>query len=226
MEELIIKVYNIRFGEAIFMSIPDEDENGNHKTRYILIDVGNVQDADGGTNEIFKPVVNDILKILDGAPLDLYIMTHEHLDHVQGLLWAAKNCYTEMVLKDKLNVQHSWLPVSSDPDYYNTHEDAKKKKNLAEESFMIINNYAFAKGSSENKFVDILLQNNNRFLGTDSANLKSNFTSDCVEYTRQLASKMNTHYVYRSIGEKSNGIPLYDLSKSHPFQCKVSNMGT
>lgn len=217
MEELIIRVYNVRFGDAIFISIPDEDENGNPKTRYILIDVGNVQDVDGGLNEVFKPVVSDILKILNGDPLDLYIMTHEHLDHVQGLLWTAKNSYSEMELKDKLNIQHSWLPVSSDPDYFNTHLDAKKKNNLATESFMTIRDYTLAKGSSENKFVDILLKNNNRFLESNSENFNSNVTSDCVEYIRQLSSKKNTHYVYRSIGKKSKNIPLYDVNKSHPF---------
>lgn len=39
---------------------------------------------------MFRPIVEDIRAELGGASIDLYIMTHEHLDHVQGLLYAEE----------------------------------------------------------------------------------------------------------------------------------------
>ncbi len=35
-------------------------------------------------------VLGDIQQQLDGAPLDLYINTHEHMDHIQGPLYGAQ----------------------------------------------------------------------------------------------------------------------------------------
>ena len=57
------------------------------EARHILIDVGNVT-GHGGDVDVFKPVLEDIFRELDGQPLDLYVMTHEHMDHVKGLLYA------------------------------------------------------------------------------------------------------------------------------------------
>jgi glyoxylase-like metal-dependent hydrolase (beta-lactamase superfamily II) len=45
---------------------------------------------EGGSDEVFEPVIDDILAKLGGEPLDLYLMTHEHLDHVQGLFSRAE----------------------------------------------------------------------------------------------------------------------------------------
>ena len=101
MDELIIRLYNVRFGDAIFISVPDRDRNGDIQMKHILIDIGNVMSGEGGENEVFEPVINDIISILDGAPLDLYVMTHEHMDHVQGLLWYASNILTEQELIEK-----------------------------------------------------------------------------------------------------------------------------
>ena len=43
-----------------------------------------------GDDAVFHPVVQDILTELAGRPVDLYVLTHEHLDHAQGLLLAKE----------------------------------------------------------------------------------------------------------------------------------------
>ncbi len=75
---LHIRTYNVRFGDAILISVPDRDPATNKMTtRHILIDVGNVLNKEGGEDTVFKPVVDDVIREFDGRPLDLYVMTHE-----------------------------------------------------------------------------------------------------------------------------------------------------
>ncbi len=35
-------------------------------------------------------MLDDVTAKLGGKPLDLFVMTHEHLDHVQGFLHASE----------------------------------------------------------------------------------------------------------------------------------------
>ena len=111
-DTLTVRMYNVRFGDAILISIPDA-ENGVSRTRYILIDVGNALSKEGGRDFVFKPVIEDIAATIGDAPVDLYIMTHEHLDHIQGLFYGE--------VKEglpRLLVKSAWLPASSEPGYY------------------------------------------------------------------------------------------------------------
>jgi Cft2 family RNA processing exonuclease len=81
--KLRIRMYNVLLGDAIVVSVPDS-ENGNARTRNILIDYGNKYNDEGSDDSVFEPVINDVIKQLKGEPLDLYVMTHEHLDHNRG----------------------------------------------------------------------------------------------------------------------------------------------
>src|SRR5262249_31118565 len=128
---LRVRMYNVLFGDAILVSVPERDAAGGTVTRHILIDVGNVT-GKGGDDDVFDPVIQDVLTVLDGQPLDLYVMTHEHMDHVQGLLYAADRM--QLDVKKKLNVQYAWLTASAEPDYYKTHPEAKKRRLEAEET--------------------------------------------------------------------------------------------
>src|SRR5262245_36511880 len=119
MATLRVRAYNVHFGDAILVTVPDQGT-----TRHVLIDVGNVLSKEGGDDTVFKPVVEDVLKELGGKPLDLYVMTHEHLDHVQGLYYAA----TTHALQ--LKADWAWLTASAAPDYYTKHPEAKKKLEL------------------------------------------------------------------------------------------------
>ncbi len=101
MNALHVRVYNVLFGDAILISVPDAPPGGSPVLRHILIDVGNYAvNTGGGLDEVFEPVIQDVLEELGGKGLDLYIMTHEHMDHVQGLLHYQKNVLNNKPLKD------------------------------------------------------------------------------------------------------------------------------
>ncbi|MFX1484735.1 MAG: hypothetical protein ACFFCP_16280, partial [Promethearchaeota archaeon] len=134
MNSLRVRAYNIEFGDAILVSIP-EVEDGNDVYRHILIDVGNR--GTENDNRLFEPVMEDILEELNGKPLDLYIMTHEHLDHVQGIPYADKYLYgaeDDSELLERLDASFAWYPVSSRQGYYEDHGLAFAKKKYQEMS--------------------------------------------------------------------------------------------
>ncbi len=217
MSNLTVRLYNVRFGDGILISVPDQDDTGAERMRHILIDVGNAASKAGGENQVFAPVFEDILAILDGQPLDLYVMTHEHLDHVQGPLWAARNQFAGDELKAALNVQHLWMPASSHPQYYDTHADARRELAAAQRAFMGVRAHLGAAPADPK--LAAMLRNNNRMEGpTLGAEGSHGRTADCVEFIRSLAPPGRTHYVYRSIGAAVNGTPHCDLTDKHPFR--------
>ena len=62
-DTLRVRVYNVRFGDAILVTVPIAiPPPARSTTRHILIDVGNVPASkEGGDDTVFKPVVDDIL---------------------------------------------------------------------------------------------------------------------------------------------------------------------
>lgn len=206
MDSLRVRVYNVRFGDAILISVPDAAE-GQSRVRHILIDVGNALNKEGGKDFVFKPILEDIRAQLDGSPIDLFIMTHEHMDHIQGLFYGEEKEELE-----RLPVDNAWLTASAAPDYYDREwpeedEDGDplkqpgqalaEMKAIYEES----NHFANARksaGEALPPFVEALLLNNN-----------PRSSDDCVQYLRQLATEQKTHYVYRG---------LDDLDERHSFQ--------
>ena len=206
MDKLRVRAYNVRFGDAILVSVPDKTSAGASKMRHILIDVGNALGGknEGGLDTVFEPVINNILKVLDGEPLDLYVMTHEHMDHVQGLMYAANKRKEGLnkILKDELKVRYAWLTASSDPKYYDKFPDAEKEKKKEKKTFEDIGRYLQASGklaaaSKENAWFRALMHNNN-----------SKTTADYIDYLRTLAPKDKTFYVHSQT----------DLKGKHPFQ--------
>jgi beta-lactamase superfamily II metal-dependent hydrolase len=169
-DALRVRLYNVRFGDAVLVTVPD-----NGQTRHILIDVGNVLSGKGGDDAVFKPVVEAIKAELGGKPLDLYVMTHEHMDHIQGLFFAKEKAGVE------LDVDFAWITASAAPDYYDHHPDSKKKKLEATASYEQIAEYLQA---APDKTLEGLMMNNN-----------PRATADCVEYLRGLAG--TTTYVHR-----------------------------
>ena len=196
MSDLVVRAYNVGFGDAILVSVPEAINGGAEETRYLLIDVGNLLAGDGNEDEVFAGVVQDIVD-RTGGTVDLYVMTHEHLDHVQGLL-AAKKAGVELAAR------HAWLTGSAqvDPDYYETHENAKKKKRSArlsmEEGHRLLQ-------AEPDPFVDMLIRNNSAMLPPGALGLK---TSDYVDHLRSIAPANQTHYVDRE---------TTDIDGKHPF---------
>jgi glyoxylase-like metal-dependent hydrolase (beta-lactamase superfamily II) len=196
-----LRVYNVRFGDAILISVPDAPAEGPAELRHILIDVGNSLGTEGGLDTVFEPVLQDVLAELGGRPLDLYVMTHEHLDHVQGLLHYQKNVLKNKPVRDLLQVRHAWLTRSAHPNYYtpNTaeyHDKAKKRKILAEAFLDEAERYFRAAPDEVNDWIRGLMAINN-----------PRATADCVDLIRGLAPD-HTHYVYHGL----------DMTGRHPFQ--------
>jgi beta-lactamase superfamily II metal-dependent hydrolase len=187
MSRLRVRAYNVRFGDAILVSVPDRDDQGREETRHILFDVGNVLGGAGGADEVFEPVVRDVLQVLDGRPLDLYVSTHEHLDHVQGLLYASERLGLD------LDVRHVWLPASAAPDYYDRFPDAGRRRLQLQEVFDEIGRWLDAAGDQAGGLVHSLRRNNDY-----------RSTARCVDFLRGLADPA---YVFRGA----------DLRGAHPF---------
>lgn len=174
MDKLRVRIYNVRFGDAILVSVPDRNAGGEPQTRHILIDVGNVLSGEGGDDVVFRPVIENVLEVLDGRHLDLYVMTHDHLDHVQGLLHASDR------LGLTLDVRHAWLTGSAAEDYYDTYPDARKRLLDYEDIRRLLQ----ASPERETPWIHTMMLNNN-----------PRSTTKCVEYLRNLAD--STAYVYR-----------------------------
>ena len=197
---LRVRVYNVRFGDAILVTVPDRDpKTKKTTTRRILIDVGNAPKVagtgEGGDDAVFEPVLADILGELDGQPLDLYVMTHEHLDHVQGLFYAATKL-PQLDFANRFKVGRVWLTASSAPDYYDTHPEAKKQKLAFAEMYLRLASFlALDPAAAPAGLAEIL------------ANNDPTKTAQCVEFLRRL-NPAKTKYVYR--GMKTKG--------AHPFR--------
>jgi beta-lactamase superfamily II metal-dependent hydrolase len=121
-EKFRIRIYNVLFGDAILLTIPELDKDGSEVTINVLIDVGNALAGEAGREEVFKPILENIKQELGGKPIDLYIMTHEHMDHVQGLLHGSRK------LGIDFTARNVWMTASSEgAAYYNRFPKAKQK---------------------------------------------------------------------------------------------------
>lgn len=196
--KLRVRVYNVHFGDAILVSVPDRDPQTHQETlRHILIDVGNVLNKEGGDDTVFKPVVEDVIHELNGKPLDLYVMTHEHLDHVQGLFFADQKVYQPGGLKPKMKVEYAWLTASAAANYYDTHEKARKQKKLWDDAYQRIASHLDTLSAAAAASFGALLANNN-----------PSSTKKCVDFLRNLAPAERTFYVHRQ----------FNSAGKHPFR--------
>jgi hypothetical protein len=196
MATLIVRAYNVHFGDAILVIVPDRDaDTGKSTRRHILIDVGNVLAGDGGDDAVFKPAIDDIIDELNGRPLDLYVMTHEHLDHIQGLPHVSRKVYPDGELESKLSADFAWLTASAAPDYYDRFPDARRKLEARLAMYEAIRRHVAITGAPVPEHVRAMLANNN-----------PRSTADCVDYLRDFAR--NTTYVHRTA----------DLEGTHPFR--------
>jgi hypothetical protein len=191
-ENLRIRIYNVLFGDAILLTIPEVDKDGLEINVNVLIDVGNALAGEAGRDEVLKPVLENIRDELDGRPIDLYIMTHEHMDHVQGLLHGAKKLGIEFKAK---NV---WMTASSEgPAYYNRFPKAKQKRLAALAAYENVAAFLAKSAAPVPLSIQALLDINN-----------PRATKDCVKHIseRGLAGAKPL-YVHRTT----------DIAGRHPF---------
>jgi hypothetical protein len=109
MSVLTVTAYNVGFGDAILVEFPDLTD-GRPTTRRLMIDMGNVLAGEGADREVFGTIAADVLRRLDGSAIDLFVMTHEHLDHVKGMRLAAS-------MGVEIPVDYVWLTASANPRY-------------------------------------------------------------------------------------------------------------
>ncbi|MDQ4053911.1 MAG: hypothetical protein M3237_14580 [Actinomycetota bacterium] len=193
MSELVVRAYNVGFGDAILVSVPEATDAGAEETRNLLIDVGNLLAGDGNDDKVFTGVVQDIVD-RTGGTVDLYVMTHEHLDHVQGLL-AAKRAGVELAAR------HAWLTGSAHPAYYENHPDAKKQMRTLQLSLAEAHRMLQAEPDT---WLEMMVRNNSAMLPPGALGLK---TSDYVDHLRGIAPEDQTHYVDNTT----------DIVGKHPF---------
>jgi hypothetical protein len=199
VSELRVRIYDVKFGDAILLTVPGV--RATSKPKHVLIDVGNApfSEGDGNDKSVYLPIVLDVLDELAGEPLHLYISTHEHMDHVQGLFHASRDLSQEeppRVLKDLLAIERVWLTGSADPDYYDTHPEAKKQLAFRQQFFKGLAEAAAAAGRPilPARF-DAMAANNNPAS-----------TAACVAYARTMGSDPDSpRYLHREI----------DLSDAH-----------
>lgn len=194
MSELVVRAYNVGFGDAVLVSIPERTVRGRETTRHLLIDVGNLLAGQTNVDDVFLTVVQDIADRTDGE-VDLYVMTHEHLDHVQGLYYASLRGV-------ELKARYAWLTGSSDPDYYERNAKARKRRldlQLALEDAIRL------READDDPQLEWMIRNNSAMLPPGALGLS---TADYVDHLRTLAPEGRTHYVHRSTSPR----------RKHPFK--------
>ncbi len=193
MSDLLVRAYNVGFGDAVLVSIPERADTGAEVVRHLLIDVGNL--LAGGANEdtVFRAVVTDIAN-RTGGQVDLYLMTHEHLDHVQGLLAAARAGIG-------LSAKHAWLTGSAAPDYYERNPKARKRRLEIQLTLTDVIRRGQADDDPE---LGRTIVNNSVSLPPGALGLS---TADYVDHLRTLAPADRTFYVDRTTA----------LEGKHPF---------
>lgn len=72
---LVVRGYNVLFGDCILISWTEEDRD-----HHAWIDFGNFPND---RNDSFQPVFDDVLTRTDGV-IDLMLVTHRHMDHLEG----------------------------------------------------------------------------------------------------------------------------------------------
>ena len=114
--DIRIRGYVVGFGDCILLRLPDGSQ-----IRHLLFDFGRAPN-DAGSLARFPDIARDIEKQCNGH-LDLLVVTHEHLDHLEGF-------YREREIFNRMQVDRVWMGLPSAPDYYRKFPTAKLQKKL------------------------------------------------------------------------------------------------
>lgn len=109
-----IRSYVVGFGDCILLTAPLDGQE-----RHMLLDFGK---APGQSAEGFPTIAADIARTC-GGHLDVLVMTHEHLDHMDGF-------YAQRAVFDEMTVGQVWMSLPSAPDYYSRYPKATPQKKL------------------------------------------------------------------------------------------------
>lgn len=179
--QIRVRSYNVEFGDCVLLSV-NEGTAQKPNWKHALFDFGNVA-GKGGPNEVFAPIAADIKKVTNGT-LDLVVMTHEHLDHMEGF-------YHQRKVFDSMTVRHVWMSIPSQPGYYKSHPKSHQALAATRQLLHSCHEQFKARGwlASSPELKALLLNN--------LSNIER------VNYVRQLAGPANVHYLRR--GDKTAG---------------------
>lgn len=174
-----LRAYNVRFGDCVLVSLASGDNE-----KHILFDFGNAPSsvrAQGGVNDVFKPIAEDIFKVTSGT-LDLLVMSHEHLDHMEGFLDQRK-------IFDKMNVREVWMSVMSAPDYYKRFRRCKPEKSARIALSQVADRW------TQRGYFSRLPEGTRALIAN---NVLSVSNPERIQYLRDLPGNKNrAHYLYR-----------------------------
>jgi len=176
-----VRVYNVRFGDCVLVSL---ELRGGEK--HILVDFGNAPAMvrkKGGKNDVFAPIAADIAK-RTGGTIDLLIMSHEHLDHMEGF-------FSEKKVFDRFTVKDVWMSLMSAPDYYKRYPDCEpeRKARLALNELAMRWNLQGRLAWLPESVVSLIANN-----------ILSVSNSERIDYVRQLAEdRKRVHYLARGM---------------------------
>jgi beta-lactamase superfamily II metal-dependent hydrolase len=87
---ITLRAYNVLFGDALLVSW-DEDDGVHHA----WVDFGNFHND---ANAVFEKVYSDVLK-RTGGRIDLLVITHRHLDHMEGFYSLRKRFKADFTIE-------------------------------------------------------------------------------------------------------------------------------
>ena len=99
---ITLRAYNVAFGDALLVSWDEAD--GEH---HAWIDFGNFLND---PNAVFEKVYNDVLS-RTGGKLDLLVVTHRHLDHMEGFYSLRKRFKADFTIS---RLWHAHVTASVD----------------------------------------------------------------------------------------------------------------
>jgi len=177
-----VRSYNVGFGDCLLVSIPDAGE-----TRHLLIDFGNAP-GKGSSNAAFPAIARDI-RDQTGGHLDVVIMTHEHLDHMEGF-------YSQRTIFDQMTIDQVWMSIPSHPDYYQDYPNAKKHKSLVDSASQVASTLRSRSGFLLAPSFEALLLNN--LTNQDRIEYVRNLSDNDPRYLRR-GSRVGTRPASESI---------------------------
>jgi beta-lactamase superfamily II metal-dependent hydrolase len=188
MKSITGTAYNVGFGDTTLVEFPDS-QDGHTNTRRILIDMGNVSSGEGGDIAVFQSVAEDLRGRIGEGAIDLFVMTHEHLDHVRGLRYLAS-------LGQAIPFDYVWLTSSANPHYGRRYPKAEVLKRLMATQALHLTAQAQVLGLEDHPARAYMAINN------------PNNTGTCVDFIRKMA-RVRRSYVHN----RYRIIP----GKHHPF---------